>query len=107
MVSRSSLPPEVGVSTEERLRCVTAACVASMAHGGLDEAAIRRRVLEIASDVIRALVDDEYQLETHTAIVQRAIDEVLSLMRRGEWEQTDVALDRANPASSDSGVGTI
>jgi hypothetical protein len=84
MVSRAILPTEVGVTTEERLRCVTAVCVASMVHGGLDDEAIRSRVLEIAREVIQALADNEYQFETHTAIVQRAIDEVLTQMRHGQ-----------------------
>ena len=78
MASRTILPTDMGISIEDRLLCVTAVCVVSMIHGGLDDGEIRRRVLEIAREVIRALAEDVYQFETHTAIVQRAIDEVLS-----------------------------
>src|SRR3954468_10591767 len=103
MVSRSILPTDVGITTEERLRCVTAVCVASMVHGGLDNESIRRRVLEIAREVIQALAGNVYQFETHTAIVQRAIDEVLSQLRPGTVEAVTRAGDAltANTTSLD------
>jgi len=101
MASRTILPTDMGISIEDRLRCVTAVCVVSMIHGGLDDGEIRRRVLEIAREVIRALAEDLYQFETHTAIVQRAIDEVLSQSRPGGNPATISVEDSgiASPAS--------
>ncbi|MFO0893248.1 MAG: hypothetical protein U0790_29430 [Isosphaeraceae bacterium] len=65
--------------TEERLRKVTALCVASLIVRGVDSATVRLTVLRMATTAIRELSSDAYQEETHIAVVQRTIDQVLSL----------------------------
>lgn len=67
--------------TSERLRSVTTLCVESLLIQGLDVPTIRRTVLGIASRAIGDLAIDDYEEESHTAVVQRAIDDVLA--RRG------------------------
>jgi hypothetical protein len=64
--------------TEERLRTVTALCVESLIGKGMDPRTIRPTVLRIATQVIRSLASDHYEEETHTAVVQRTIEECLS-----------------------------
>lgn len=67
---------------EERLRSVTALCVESLLTSGLDARTIRRTVLGIATRAITSLAEDSYEEETHTAVVQRTIDEMLSHVGR-------------------------
>jgi hypothetical protein len=71
---------EVGdeLATEERLRRVATLCVQSLMLRGLEPRTIRRTVLQIAGRAIKSLAIDEYEMETHTAVIQRTIDDLLS-----------------------------
>jgi hypothetical protein len=48
-----------------------------MIYRGRDAGAIRSRVLALAKRVIQDLAEDEYKAETHVAIVQRTVDDLL------------------------------
>jgi hypothetical protein len=63
--------------TEQRLRHVTTRFVLILSQGGHEAGSIRRTVMQVATKVIAALASDEYQIETHTAIVQRTIEAML------------------------------
>jgi hypothetical protein len=64
--------------TEERLKIVTGLCVNSMVSRGLDARTIRGTVLGIATRAIVGLAVDAYEEETHLAVVQRTLDEMLA-----------------------------
>ena len=64
-------------TTEQRLRQVTTGYVVVLYQGGHEAGSIRRSVMQVATKVIKALAADEYEVETHTAIVQRTIESVL------------------------------
>jgi hypothetical protein len=71
-------------TTEQRLMQVTTRFVMSLSQGGLEAGSIRRSVMEVATKAIGALAVDEYEIETHTAIVQRTIETVLCTLGRAE-----------------------
>jgi hypothetical protein len=75
-------------TTEQRLRQVTTAYVVVLCRDGHEAGSIRRCVMQVARKVIESLAADEYEIETHTAIVQRTIDAVLRKM--GVVENTPV-----------------
>jgi hypothetical protein len=78
MATMGHLTNENAENTEQRLRQVTTSFVMILYQGGHEASSIRRCVMQVASKVIQALAGDEYQVETHTAIVQRTVEVVLT-----------------------------
>jgi hypothetical protein len=77
--------------TEDRLRFVTSVYVFSMVCRGWDAEAIRSRLLALAKGVIQDLADDEYKAETHIAIVQRTVDDLLRKLLEAPSEGSEDA----------------
>jgi hypothetical protein len=78
MAVKESVATEEMGTTEQRLRRVTTLFALTLMNGGRDPRTIRRSVLAVAKRVIDELAADDYQAETHTAIVQRTIGTVLT-----------------------------
>lgn len=66
-----------GSTTEQGLRLVATNYVFFLSETGHEASSIRRSVMQVASRVIQSLAANEYQAETHIAVVQRTIDAVL------------------------------
>lgn len=72
-----SMATDEMATTEQRLRQITTGYVVVLFQGGHEAGSIRRCVMQVATKVIESLAADEYEIETHTAIVQRTIETVL------------------------------
>jgi len=77
MATMEHLTNGKAATTEQRLRQVTTRFVMILSQGGHEPDSIRRTVMQVATKVIQALAVDEYEIETHTAIVQRTIEAML------------------------------
>jgi hypothetical protein len=77
MAARDFLSTEQPGRASERLQGIAAEFAGILKLGGRDAATIRRTVLEVANRVIKTLTVDDYRVETHIAVVQRAIDAFL------------------------------
>src|SRR3954447_23723731 len=95
-VDEVSRPPDADarLGTSEKLRRVTLLCVTSMVFQGYDAMAIRQRVLSIAKGVIEEVGEDEYEVETHMAVVQRTVEELLAKL----LDEQDDAFDSLAPS---------
>jgi hypothetical protein len=60
-----------------------------MISRGWDSETIRSRVLTLAKGVIRDLAADGYQAETHVAIAQRTVDDLLERLMEAPSERPE------------------
>ncbi len=71
-------------TTAQGLKQVTTNFVLVLSQAGQEAGSIRRSVMQVAMKVIQSLAVDEYQLETHTAIVQRSLEAALRKLGMAE-----------------------
>ena len=84
MASLERFASSEGATTEQGLRQVTTGFVVVLSQAGHEAGSIRKSVMQVATKVIESLAANEYQVETHTAIVQRTIDAVLQNLGMAE-----------------------
>jgi hypothetical protein len=80
MAAKESPSTGAMATTEQRLQWITTCFVLVLMSEGSDPCSIRRSVMEVARRVIDDMADNEYEVETHTAIVQRTIGTVLTAL---------------------------